>query len=153
MTVHKKYRSQYELAFLLYQGGENQKDIAIRLGVDQHTVGNWVEKGGWKEKRAASTITRTELINKTLKRISEMLEAGEVKGEVNADKLTKLASLVEKLDKKSSPVLIIDVFMDFGRWIKHQATTDREVDLEFIKKITRYQDAYITDKLTLHESR
>jgi hypothetical protein len=146
VRIRKDKRAQHELAFLLYMSGETARNISGRINVSEHTIGSWAEKGGWKEKRAASNITRAELINKTLKRINEMLESGEA---VNADKLSKLASLVEKLDKKSSPVLIIDIFMEFGRWLKLQGATDREVDIEFIQRVTRCQDAYITEKLSL----
>lgn len=137
--------SKQELAYLLYMSGEQQKDIVERVGTSSPTLKGWIEKGGWKEKRAASTITRTELINKTLTRISDILEDGNI--DVNADKLTKLASLIEKLDKKGSPVLIMDIFIDFGRWLKMQGLADKEVDIEFVKKVTRYQDQFITQKL------
>jgi len=143
----KDNREKKELANLLFQSGETQKSIAERVGVSQQTMMAWVNQGGWREKRAASTITRSELINKTLKNISDLLEDG---GE-NADQLSKLASLIEKLDKKNSPILIMDVFVAFGRWLETQAPTNKDVELDFVKKVTRYQDAYITEKLSFNE--
>ncbi|MDP2723195.1 MAG: terminase [Bacteroidales bacterium] len=134
-----------ELAYLLYLQGITQKEILERVGIgSSRTLTSWIQKGGWKEKVAAKTITRTELINRTLMKINELL-AGD--GEIEADKLSKLAALVEKLDKQDSPVVIMDVLIAFGQWMQSRASIDPEVSLEFIKKINKYQDLYITNKI------
>ena len=44
-------------------------------------------------------------------------------------------TLIEKLDAKGSPVLIMDVFMDFGKFIQNLSYTDKEVTLEFLQKL------------------
>jgi len=147
MATSKGNDAKKELAYLLYMAGEQQKDIAIRIGVSPTTMTKWAEKGGWKQKRAASTITRGELINKTLMQISQMLEGNSA--DLNADKLSKLASLIERLDKKSSPVMIIEAFIEFGKWIRSLAESNRDLDLPFIQKLTRYQDLFVTEKMNL----
>lgn len=144
MPTKKDRIAQNELAFLLYMSGEQQKEIAARVKVSEKTVGDWIKKGGWKEKRAAKNISRSELINKTLETINTKLEAGNV----NADELIKLAKAIEMLDKKSSPVMVIDILIEFGKWLKGQSQSDAEITLDFIKKVTRLQDSFITDKLT-----
>jgi transposase len=143
MGVRKDRLAQNELAFLLFMAGEQQKDISRRVGVSEKTICDWIRKGGWKERRAAKTISRGELINKTLEIISDKLAVGNV----NADELIKLAKSIEMLDKKSSAVMVIDILIEFGKWIKSQSAFDPEITLDFIKKITRYQDNFITDKL------
>jgi transcriptional regulator with XRE-family HTH domain len=143
--------SKKEFAFLLYMQGVTQKDILQRVGIGStRTLSNWIKDGGWKEKRAAHTITRTTLINKTLVRINELLEMKDEQGRdvpIDADKLSKLAAIVEKLDKQSSPVTYIDVFTEFGKFLQIQAAHDASIDIDFMKKVNRYQDLMITRKL------
>ena len=134
-----------ELAQIMYMSGIQNKEIAERVNVSPVTITNWVTDNGWKEKRAAKTITRTELINKTLERINEMLQGDDL----NADKLSKLAILIERLDKKNSPVLAMEVFIDFACWLQQQATGDRAITVDLIKQINKYQDSYITSKLSV----
>ncbi len=139
--------SKKELAYLLYMQGITQREICERVKIGSNrTLTAWIKKGGWKEKRAAKNITRTELINKTLLKINDLLDSeGE---EFSADKLSKLAALIQKLDKQDSPVVIMDVFIEFGKWLHGQSTADREVGLDFIKKINRYQDLYLLQKIS-----
>lgn len=138
--------SKKELAYLLYMQGITQAEICERVKIGSNrTLTAWIKKGGWKEKRAAKSITRTELINKTLLKINELLDKEGEK--FNADKLSKLAALIQKLDKQDSPVVIMDVFIEFGKWLHGQSTTDREVGLDFIKKINKYQDLYLLQKI------
>ncbi|MFK5855385.1 MAG: terminase [Bacteroidota bacterium] len=135
-----------ELAYLLYMQSVTLKEICERVGIGSNkTLGNWIKDGGWKEKRAAKTISRTELINKTLGKINEMLDKDS--DDFSADKLSKMAALIEKLDKQDSPVIIMGVLMEFGKWLHNQSTINKEVSLEFIKMLNKYQDLYITQKL------
>lgn len=85
------------------------------------------------------------MINKTLATIHDKLEAKNV----NADELIKLASAIEKLDKKNSPLIVIDTFIEFGHFLKQQAAIDPQCDMEFIKKVTRFQDAYVSEKINI----
>lgn len=143
--------SKKELAYLRYMQGMTLKEICERTKIgSSRTINNWIRDGGWKEKRAAKTITRTELINKTLQRINDLLEVtAEENGnkEIQADKLSKLATLIEKLDKKNSPILSMDVFMDFAKWLQSLSCTEKEITLDFMKLVNKYQDLYITQKL------
>lgn len=137
--------NKQELAYILYMGGVLQKEICERITVTPKTLLKWIEANGWKEKRAAKTITRGELVNKTLIRIHQMLEDKDT--EVNADSLSKLATAIEKFDKRDTAVVVMDVFIEFGKWIQSEATHDREIDLDFIKRLTKYQDKYVTQKM------
>lgn len=132
--------SKKELAFILYMTGEQQKVIAERVGTTPKTIGEWAEKGSWKEKRSAKTITRTELVNKVLNNISEILDAGDITG--SADQLSKLAVVIERLDKKSNPVVVMEVFTNFMKYIT-AISDDKALNIEFIKSVNRYQDKYI----------
>lgn len=140
-AAHKK-----ELAQILYMSGTPIKEILDRTSIKSNTtINNWIQEEGWREKRAAHTVSRTELVNKTLKKINELLD---LKADnFPADQLSKMASLIEKLDKQDSPILIMDVLMAFSKWLQNRSTTDKTLTLEFMKTLNRLQDLYITNKL------
>ena len=142
-----------ELARMYYMNGETQKDIAEKVGVSPKTLSKWTEQGGWVEKRAAQNITPPELVNKLLATINKLIEQVNESDDPNliaglGDKLSKLSTTIEKLDKKASIVDAIEVFMAFGKWMQYRATFDDDITPELLKAINKYQDLYITELIT-----
>lgn len=142
-----------ELARLYFMRGETQKSIANKVGVVEKTVSRWVDKEGWAEKRAAENITRPELVNKLLITINKLIE------QVNesddpvlisglGDKLSKLSTTIEKLDKKANVVDAIEVFMAFGKWMQYRSSFDSEITPELLRAINKYQDLYISEQIS-----
>lgn len=142
-----------ELARLYFMRGETQKSIANKIGVTEKTVSRWVDKEGWAEKRAAENITRPELVNKLLITINKLIE------QVNesddpvlisglGDKLSKLSTTIEKLDKKANVVDAIEVFMAFGKWMQYRSSFDSEITPELLRAINKYQDLYISEQIS-----
>lgn len=140
------------LARSLYLAGMEQTEIADKVDVSRVTISKWCTSEGWKEARAAKSITRPELVNKLLLTIDTLIT------QVNAsedptliaglgDKLAKLSAVIEKLDKKANVVDAIDVFMAFTKWMEFRAQTDPDITPELLKTINRYQDLYITDQM------
>jgi Putative ATPase subunit of terminase (gpP-like). len=136
----------------LFKSGTPQKEIAEILGVSVVTVNNWVKKYGWREKRAAESISRPQLVNKLLGSIDKLIE------EVNnsddptllaglADKLSKFASTIEKLDKKSNIIDTLEVCTAFSKWLQWRMTIDPELDIALVKRINNYLDLFIADQL------
>ena len=137
-----------EMAYLYFMSGMTHKEIMSRTGVKSNkTITSWVQDGGWKEKRAAKTISRPELVSKALLKINEKLDSDDW----SADELSKLAALIEKLDKQDSPITAMGVFIGFGKFLSNISADDREVDVEFIKKVNKYQDAFISHKMNRNE--
>lgn len=141
------------LARQLYLSGLEMNDIADKIGTSRATVSRWCAADGWKEARAAKNITRPELVNKLLgtintliDQVNESKDPGLIAG--LGDKLAKLSSVIEKLDKKANVVDAIEVFMAFSRWLEYRSITDPEVTPELIKVINRYQDKYIIEQMS-----
>ena len=113
MATKKEREQQREHARLLYMQGEPQKSIAEKVGVSAQTITKWVSDGNWEQARAAAN-------NKILNSINVLLEdlatnPSPEKTAASADKLVKFAATVERLDKKTSVVDVIEVFMAFSK--------------------------------------
>lgn len=107
---------------------------------------------GWKEARAAKNITRPELVNKLLLTIDTLITQVNSSDDPSliaglGDKLAKLSSVIEKLDKKANVVDAIEVFMAFSKWLEYRSQTDPEVTPELMRVINKYQDMYITEQM------
>ncbi|MEQ2501359.1 MULTISPECIES: terminase gpP N-terminus-related DNA-binding protein [Bacteroidales] len=140
------------LARSLYMAGMEQQEIADKVEVSRVTVSKWCNAEGWKEARAAKSVTRPELVNKLLLTIDTLITQVNESNDPNliaglGDKLAKLSSVIEKLDKKANVVDAIEVFMAFSKWIEYRSSIDPEVTPELIKAINKYQDLYITEQM------
>ena len=132
-----------ELACMYYMQGVSQKDIADKVGVSRNTISAWVRDGGWDTRRAAKTVTRSELVKKMLTDLNDKLESGSW----TADEIIKVASAIEKLDKQTNIVTIIEVFTAFNNWLVSRMQVDPELTPEVVKIINTYQDKFINEKL------
>ena len=140
------------LARTLYLSGLEQQEIADKVDVSRVTISKWCNAEGWKEARAAKNITRPELVNKLLLTIDTLITQVNTSDNPQliaglGDKLAKLSSVIEKLDKKANVVDAIEVFMAFSKWIEFRSSIDPEVTPELIKAINKYQDLYITEQM------
>ena len=141
------------LARTLYMAGKEQAEIAEQIEVSRQTLSKWANEGSWKESRAASSITRPELVNKLLltidKLISQVNESEDPEKMAGlGDKLAKMSSVIEKLDKKANVVDAIEVFMAFSKWMKYRAQTDPNITPELLKTFNYYQDLFISEKMS-----
>ena len=140
------------MALQLYLSGQEQKTIAEELSLTAATVSRWASAGRWREQRAARTVTRPQLVNKILQAIDDQLDKVLRSGDSELmagvpDKLSKLASTIEKLDRKANVVDTIEVFMAFSRWLEYQSQTDREITPELLAAFNKYQNKYIIEKM------
>ena len=140
------------LARSLYMAGMEQQEIAEKVGVSRVTVSKWCTAEGWKEARAAKSISRPELVNKLLVAIDNLIAQVIASGDPEAigtlaDKLAKLSATIEKLDKKANVIDAIEVFMAFNRWIQDQASYDPQITPELIKAINKYQNKFLMEKM------
>jgi transcriptional regulator with XRE-family HTH domain len=137
----------------LFLSGMELTEIAERISVSRQTVSKWANTEGWKEARAAKSITRPELVNKLLLTIDKLITSVNESNDPSliaglGDRLAKLSSVIEKLDKKANVVDAIEVFIAFNRWIQDQACYDPEITPELIKAINKYQNLFLKDKMT-----
>lgn len=140
------------LARTLFMSGMEQAEISEKVGISRVTVSKWCVADGWKEARAAKSVTRPELVNKLLLTIDALITQVNDSGNPMAiaglgDKLAKLSSVIEKLDKKANVVDTIEVFMKFSEWLEFRAKSDPSITTELMKTINRLQDLFITEQM------
>ena len=141
------------LARSLYLGGMDQSEIADQIGVSRVSVSKWCTSEGWKEARAAKSISRPELVNKLLLTIDGLIENINKSQDPTligslADKLSKLSATIEKLDKKANVIDAIEVFMAFNKWLQYNSQFDPEITPELIKAINKYQNKFLMEKMS-----
>lgn len=144
-------KDKQEFAFILYMSGEMGKNICERVGITPATLSKYVESGGWKEKRGANTITKTELINKTLRSISNLLDKAlnsedDTAFNTLSDKLSKLAKVITSLEKTNTVINDIETFKNFIKYLQNRLSYDKEIDMDFVKLVNRIQDAYVIER-------
>ena len=139
----KESKEKKELARLYYFNGEPQKQIAEKIGVSAVTVGKWVKAESWEQLRAAKVITRRELVARMLSQINDKLESGEW----SADEMVKATAAIEKLDKQTNVVTVIEVFSAYNKWLISRMELDPELTPELVKTMNRYQDIFIGEQL------
>lgn len=137
----------------LFLSGMELTEIAERISVSRQTVSKWANSEGWKEARAAKNITRPELVNKLLLTIDKLITSVNESDDPTliaglGDRLAKLSSVIEKLDKKANVVDAIEVFMAFNRWIQDKASNDPEITPALIKAINKYQNEFLMEKMS-----
>lgn len=152
MSKSLKKEKKRALAKDLYVSGYSMQDLADKIGVTRQTVGKWCKEDGWQEIRAARNITRPELVNKLLLAIDKLICQVNDSNDPTmiaglGDKLSKLSSVIQKLDKQTTVVDTIDVFMAFSKWLEYRAQTDDEITPELRKTINRLQDTFILEQI------
>lgn len=140
------------LARALFLSGMEMAEIADKVDVSRVTISKWCAADGWREARAAKSITRPELVNKLLIAIDSLIEQVNQSNDPKmiaglGDKLSKLSSVIEKLDKKANVVTAVEVFMAFSKWLEFRSKSDPTVTVELIKIINRYQDMFLTENM------
>ena len=151
MMTKAEIEKRKDLARTLYMSGMEQGEIADKVNVTRQSLSKWCKEGGWKEARAAKTISRPELIKKLLLATNTLLDKVNASGDIAlidslGDKLSKLTAAIDKLDKSQANVVAaIEVFMAFSRWLEFRAKSDPEITPELIKVINRLHDAYLAE--------
>lgn len=131
---------KYEYAYLLYMQKVPLKEIAERAGVTQQTLSRWKKEGSWELKRAARTVSRDRIVNKTLMKINEILDSAEG---FNADEFSKAVNQLSKLKQGCTIDDVADILTGFGDWVIEQSATEKEITTDFVQRLTRLQDKYL----------
>lgn len=116
---------------------KSQNEIATIVNITPKTFGKWKSEGDWELLKQAQTITAKNIIYNLYRKAHEESE----KDDMNADKLIKIATSIEKLsDRKVTISHIINVFQEFTTWAFNR-------DAELAKQINRMQKEFVEHKI------
>lgn len=139
--VQARNPEKYEYAYLLFMQGVSQQDICTRVEVSAPTLQSWKESGGWEAKRATRTISIDDLMQKTLKKISDLLD--KEGDEFSADSFAKAVNQLKTLKSTQTVDDEIAVFMSFQDYLIAERANYKEITDNFIKSVVKLQDSYI----------
>ena len=133
-----------KLAEAYYFSNYTQKQIADLLDTPENTISNWVNKGGWKKLREAQSVTVSKLVANLLAQAHQIetkaREEGRTLDSKETDQIVKIATAVEKLDKKVTVSMIIHVLKQFSSYLLNE-------DFELAKKLIAHQHAFINQQI------
>lgn len=141
MAKKLKAKERRELAEQLYIHHDmTQKEIAEYVQSNENVVSRWKKKYNWEDKKAAQSVTRDEILknlyNNALEIQRQAKEENRSLTSKEVDQIVKIATSIEKLDKKLNIPTIIMVFKNFLKWLV-------QVDPEVARTITTYQKQYL----------
>lgn len=114
-----------------------QKDLADLFGVRQATVGDWIKKYDWEQKRlnyhSSPTIIRQSLQGEAIRLIN-----GE-EPTFSADAMAKIVSAIDKVNKKADPKTVYEILKELDMFIS-------ERDPELAVKSTPYHKEFLRKK-------
>lgn len=137
-----------ELAKLLYtRNNLNQKEIAVRVGVTEKTLGVWIRDGAWEDFRKSLLVTKDEQLSFFYNQLDSLNKAIDARPEgfqfatsKEADVQSKLTASIKRLETETNVGQIIDVAKLFISWLSPN-------DLVQAKAITKLFDAFIKERL------
>lgn len=140
MSGRRSNDSKRILAEKLYTSGNYlQKEVATLVGITDKTMGDWVKKYGWKDRRASYTSTRENQIHMLLMQINniqeQILERDQKERFATSKESDQLAKLSTTMKNMEVELGISDMISCGIRFIDYCKTIDfaigKEVGLMF----------------------
>lgn len=147
MAIDKQKK---ETAKALYLRGIPTERILELTGVVRQTLSRWVNSEGWKELRAAHSITRDELTRKLMGVAGQAIDDPEkyAQNKKLADDLVKIMAAIEKLDKTTNVIHYVEAFINFENWLLEHAADYPELPPGIVHKLHQAFDDFVTPLLT-----
>lgn len=109
-TEQKRLDAQDLYIFTHYSNDEIAKfcDVTVR------TIQNWIKESNWSDLKAANNLTRPKIVANLYKKMLQLSEEDVIE---NAQKISMLATAIEKFDKRANASHYINVFVNFNRFL------------------------------------
>lgn len=139
-------KQKAEVAKILFlTTDKTQKDICDIVGWAEKTFSKQKQKGNWNEMRDTKSLTRQQIISmlhtQTLKIVDAAKNENRLLSAREVDSIAKLASSIDKLEKKATLETYIEVFEEYNRWLM-------TVNVDFAQRNNHHQDLFIQSKIS-----
>ncbi|MFK5855121.1 MAG: helix-turn-helix domain-containing protein [Bacteroidota bacterium] len=147
------YKHKREKAKILYLNSDlSQKKIAENIGVTENTISSWIDKYGWRELKAAMTVTKDKVVEMTWRQIAEIgqkaIDEERTQTPAETDQIVKLLKVVKEAEGVINVSIVMQVFMDFDKFLMNRVPSSKDDEkLNLVKKINEYQDLYVTNMI------
>lgn len=128
---------------LFMQGDITQKDIAIKVGIAEKTMGRWVEEEKWDVQRKSLNVTTDEIIRDLLDTLDHMRKEAKIAATDNdpatkpdSDGIYKMSLAIRKLQDKTGIGDTIRTMMEFIKFVMPE-------DHALAQEIAKYGDLFI----------
>jgi transposase len=149
-----RYKQKREKAKILYLNSSlSQKKIAENVGITENTISSWVEKFGWKDLKAAMTVTKDKVIEMTWSQIAAInqkaIDESRIQTPAETDQILKLSKVIKEAQGVINVSIVMQVFIDFDKFmLDKMPNNNKEFDsITLIKKINEYQDLFVTSMM------
>jgi hypothetical protein len=139
-------KQKIDVARTLYLMTEkSQKEICEVVGWTEKTFTEQKQKGNWNEMRDTKSLTKQQIISmlhsQTLKIVEAAKDESRLLSAREVDSIAKLASSIDKMEKKATIETYIEVFEEYNRWLM-------TVNVDFAQRNNQHQDLFIQSKIT-----
>lgn len=134
-----------DIARTLYlMSDKTQKEICLIVDWTEKTFGEQKRKGKWDELKDTRSLTKQQIVTilhaQTLKIIELAKSEERVLSAKEIDSIAKLASSIDKLEKKATIETFIEVFEEYNKWLM-------TIQPDFAQQNNQYQDKFIHSKV------
>lgn len=138
MAVRLEKKRQQAEEWYIENEGSTQKECAEIFKVTEKTIGNWVKKYNWEEKRLDYHSSPVKI--KQLLQREAMYVAQGNKPRINADSLIKIMSGLDRCDSKADPIVVSRVLKDLDNFISVD-------DPAFATQATKYHKLFLQHRI------
>lgn len=124
-----------------------QKEIALKVGVTEKTLGKWIHAENWEQYKSSIIITKEQELRRIYMQINELNthifsrdEGSRFANSKEADTLAKITAAARSLETDTSIADVIEVAMQVCNFIKKD-------DLLKAQEVSNYFEAFIKTKL------
>ena len=116
------------------------KDISKQLEISEQTICKWKKEGRWEERKAELSLSPLR-IKELLMKEANKIANGE-KSDIDSDRLSKLTAAIDRLDKRISARVVMDVLRELDNWMT-------EVDPKKAVEFTQYHKKFLQFRISL----
>lgn len=117
-----------------------QKEVAELFSVSEKTIGVWVKKYNWEEKRLdfhSSPVRIKQLLQRELLSVAQGNPS-----KLNADGISKLMAALDRCDKKADPIVVQRILKDLDNFIS-------ESNPDFAVEATTFHKQFLIHRINL----